>query len=72
MQDQFAVSSDAQKSVLGMVSSGLGVWIAMQGSSIVRLYHGISRECICDVSLAPAVNKMLSSNSPSNPFKLLN
>jgi len=32
----------------------------MQGSAVVRLFHPITHECICDVNLAPAVNKMLS------------
>ena len=60
LQDQFAVSSDSHKTVLSMTSNGLGVWVAMQGSAVVRLFHPITHECICDVNLAPAVNKMLS------------
>ena len=46
-----------------MASCGLGVWVAMQGSAIVRLFHAITHECICDVNLAPAVNKMLAGNN---------
>ena len=63
-QDQFAVSSDSQRSVLSLASNGLGVWVAMQGSAVVRLFHALTHECICDVNLAPAVNKMLSGNNP--------
>jgi hypothetical protein len=62
LQDQFAVSSDSQRSVLSLASNGLGVWVAMQGSAVVRLFHAFTHECICDVNLAPAVNKMLSGN----------
>ncbi|XP_046648556.1 uncharacterized protein LOC124338515 isoform X2 [Daphnia pulicaria] len=60
IEDQFAVSSDSQRSVLSLASNGLGVWVAMQGSAVVRLFHAFTHECICDVNLAPAVNKMLS------------
>ena len=54
------MSSDSQRSVLSMSSNGFGVWVAMQGSAVVRLFHALSHECICDVNLAPAVNKMLA------------
>lgn len=54
------MSSDSLKSVLGMASNGLGIWVAMHGSAVVRLFHGLTHECICDVNLAPAVNKMLA------------
>lgn len=56
------MSSDSQRSVLSLASNGLGVWVAMQGSAVVRLFHAFTHECICDVNLAPAVNKMLSGN----------
>lgn len=66
LQDQFAVSSDSQRSVLSMTSNGLGVWVAMQGSAVVRLFHAHTHECVCDVNLAPAVNKMLSGTLKAN------
>lgn len=66
LQDQFAVSSDSQRSVLSMTSNGLGVWVAMQGSAVIRFFHGLTHECICDVNLAPAVNKMLSGIASFN------
>lgn len=77
MKDQFAVSSDSQKSVLSVTSNGLGVWVAMQNSAVIRLFHALTHECICDVNLAPAVNRMLSgkiqtSQTIANTNSLLN
>ncbi|XP_032783491.2 LOW QUALITY PROTEIN: uncharacterized protein LOC116921335 [Daphnia magna] len=60
IDDDFAVSSDSQRNVLSLACNGLGVWVAMQGSAVVRLFHALTHECISDVNLAPAVNKMLS------------
>lgn len=54
------MSSDSQRNVLSLACNGLGVWVAMQGSAVVRLFHALTHECISDVNLAPAVNKMLS------------
>lgn len=41
----------------------MGVWVAMQNSAVIRLFHALTHECVCDVNLAPAVNKMLSGNT---------
>ena len=41
----------------------------MQGSAVVRLFHPITHECICDVNLAPAVNKMLSGKNKKKRTK---
>lgn len=72
VQDQFAVSSDSQKAVLSMANSGLGIWVAMQGSAVVRLFHALTHECICDVNLAPAVKKMLSGSRSYLKFNHFN
>ncbi|XP_053211596.1 rho guanine nucleotide exchange factor 17-like isoform X5 [Panonychus citri] len=55
------INSDSDKIVLGMVSSGLGVWISSQGSSILKLYHGTSYECLLETDVAPAVTRMLAT-----------
>ncbi|XP_018013891.1 rho guanine nucleotide exchange factor 17 [Hyalella azteca] len=45
-----------------MVSAGQGVWLSSHGSSIVRLYHATSHECLCEANVSPAVTKMLASS----------
>lgn len=43
-----------------MVAYGQGVWLALQGSAQVRLYHAQSWESLTEVDVAPAVHKMLA------------
>ena len=45
-----------------IVNSGLGVWISLQSSAVVRLYHATSFENLADIDVAPAVHKMLAGN----------
>ena len=44
-----------------MASSGMGVWISLQSSAAVRLFHATRYECLADVDVAPPVHKMLAS-----------
>ncbi|CAN8006826.1 unnamed protein product, partial [Ixodes hexagonus] len=60
-QHSFQVSSDSSRAVLCMVTSGLGVWLAIQHSAVIRLFHATTYECLQDVNIAPAVTKMLSA-----------
>lgn len=43
-----------------MVAYGHGVWLALQGSAQVRLYHAQTWESLTEVDVAPAVHKMLA------------
>ena len=43
-----------------MVAYGQGVWLALQGSALVRLYHAQTWESLTEVDVAPAVHKMLA------------
>lgn len=61
VEHSFQVSSDASRAVLCMVTSGLGVWLAIQHSAVIRLFHATTYECLQDVNIAPAVTKMLSA-----------
>lgn len=54
------VSPDHTKSVHKIVSSGLGVWVSLQNSATVRLYHATTYENLLDIDVASAVNKMLA------------
>lgn len=61
-QHWFQVGSDSSRCVTCMVAYGQGVWLALQGSAQVRLYHAQSWENLTEVDVAPAVHKMLASN----------
>lgn len=54
------MGQDSGRCVTCMVSYGQGVWVALQGSAQVRLYHYTSYESIAEVDVAPAVHKMLA------------
>ncbi|XP_035535872.1 rho guanine nucleotide exchange factor 17-like [Morone saxatilis] len=56
----FQVGTDSSRCVTCMVAYGQGVWLALQGSAQVRLYHAQSRESLTEVDVAPAVHKMLA------------
>ncbi|XP_078048564.1 rho guanine nucleotide exchange factor 17 isoform X1 [Augochlora pura] len=62
VEHSFAVSNDSSTSVSCMASSGgLGVWISLHNSAVLRLFHSTSYECLTDINIAPAVTKMLTS-----------
>ncbi|CAM9520972.1 unnamed protein product, partial [Lampetra fluviatilis] len=56
----FTVGSDASRAVSCLVASGLGVWVSVQSSASVRLYHAQTRDCLAEIDVAPAVHKMLA------------
>ncbi|KAL5011595.1 hypothetical protein ScPMuIL_010146 [Solemya velum] len=57
----FQVTSNANRCIQCIVSSGQGVWIATTQSSKVMLYHATSYEFLMDVSIAQAVAQKLHS-----------
>uniref|UniRef100_A0A672FC28 DH domain-containing protein n=1 Tax=Salarias fasciatus TaxID=181472 RepID=A0A672FC28_SALFA len=56
----FQVGTDSSRCVTCMVAYGQGVWLALQGSAQVKLYHAQSWESLTEVDVAPAVHKMLA------------
>lgn len=60
LQHWFQVGTDSSRCVTCMVAYGQGVWLALQGSAHVRLYHAQSCESLTEVDVAPAVHKMLA------------
>uniref|UniRef100_W5MGW4 Rho guanine nucleotide exchange factor 17 n=1 Tax=Lepisosteus oculatus TaxID=7918 RepID=W5MGW4_LEPOC len=58
----FQIGQDSSRCVTSMVSYGQGVWIALQGSAQVRLYHAVTCESLMEVDVAPAVHKMLAGS----------
>lgn len=60
-ENSFTVNNDSNKHITSMVLSGNGVWLSLQNSAIVICFHAISFEHLCEVNVAPAVTKMLTS-----------
>ncbi|NXN95308.1 ARHGH factor, partial [Rhinopomastus cyanomelas] len=56
------VGQDGGRSVTCMVSAGAGVWVALQSSAQVRLYHATSCEQLAEVDITPPVHKMLAGS----------
>ncbi|KAM8821604.1 rho guanine nucleotide exchange factor 17 [Eudromia elegans] len=56
----FAVGPDAGRAVSCMASAGPGVWVALQSSAQVRLYHATSYEQLAEADVTPPVHKMLA------------
>lgn len=60
IEDVITVGSEESKVILAIVESGLGVWIAQQGASSVKLIHATNFICLAEISLTSSVAKMLS------------
>lgn len=56
------VGQDGGRSVTCMVSAGTGVWVALQGSAQVRLYHATTYEQLAEADITPPVHKMLAGS----------
>ncbi|XP_038617610.1 rho guanine nucleotide exchange factor 17 [Tachyglossus aculeatus] len=61
-EHQFQVGPDSHRSVTCLVSSSVGVWVTLQGSAQVRLYHATSYEQLAEVDVSPPVHKMLAGS----------
>ncbi|KAM8903184.1 rho guanine nucleotide exchange factor 17 isoform 2-T2 [Spinachia spinachia] len=59
-ENWFQVGTDSSRCVTCMVAYGQGVWLALQGSAQVKLYHAQTLESLTEVDVAPAVHKMLA------------
>ncbi|XP_050544977.1 rho guanine nucleotide exchange factor 17-like [Daktulosphaira vitifoliae] len=60
-QHTFVIGGDSNRSLTNMVVSGMGVWLSLQNSAVLRLVHSLTYEVLAEVNTAPAVTKMLSS-----------
>ncbi|XP_072318009.1 rho guanine nucleotide exchange factor 17-like [Eucyclogobius newberryi] len=59
-EHSFQVGTDSSRCVTCIVAYGHGVWLALQGSAHVRLYHAQTLDALTEVDVAPAVHKMLA------------
>uniref|UniRef100_A0A670HL42 Rho guanine nucleotide exchange factor 17 n=1 Tax=Podarcis muralis TaxID=64176 RepID=A0A670HL42_PODMU len=61
-EHSFHVGQDSNRSLTCMVSSSAGVWVTLQGSAQVRLYHPSSYDQLAEVDVTPPVHKMLAGS----------
>ncbi|GFU48949.1 rho guanine nucleotide exchange factor 17 [Nephila pilipes] len=60
-ENTFQVASDLMRHITEIVYSEQGVWITVQGSPVVHLYHATSYEHILELNISLPVTKMLSA-----------
>lgn len=65
------MGTDSSRCVTCLVVYGQGVWLALQGSAQVKLYHAQTLESLTEVDVAPAVHKMLAGKRVENVWRLL-
>ncbi|XP_039220690.1 rho guanine nucleotide exchange factor 17-like [Crotalus tigris] len=58
----FVIGQDGTRSVTCLVTSSVGIWISLQGSAHVRLYHPASYDQLAEVDVTPPVHKMLAGS----------
>ncbi|XP_070607613.1 rho guanine nucleotide exchange factor 17 [Erythrolamprus reginae] len=58
----FLVGQDSNRSVTCLVTSSVGIWVSLQGSAQVRLYHPASYDQLAEVDVTPPVHKMLAGS----------
>jgi len=61
-------SSESKRGVQCMSWSGLGVWLAAQGSFRVLLFHASTYDQLLDINVGPAVAQKLQSLTPTASF----
>ena len=59
--DTVRVGVEESKAIIGIVESGLGVWVAQQSSAVVSLLHSQTLVTLCEVSTTATVAKMLAN-----------
>ncbi|XP_054754693.2 rho guanine nucleotide exchange factor 17-like [Lytechinus pictus] len=62
IEHKFPVCNDTQRAVYCMVSCGWGVWVSLQSSAVVRLFHATTHQIMCQVDVTQTVHKMLASS----------
>lgn len=63
-------SSDTDSNVGCMVTIGLAVWLSMQSSPVIKLYHAHSYECLLEINVSPTVTKVLAGQQEKRIEKL--
>lgn len=61
VEHTFQVNGDQNKPISCMVISGLGVWLSLQNSAVIKCFHSVTYEPLCEINVAPSVTKMLTS-----------
>lgn len=61
VEHTFAAHGDAYKPIACLVVAGNGVWLSLQNAAMIKCYHAATFDLLCEVNVAPAVTKMLTS-----------
>ncbi|XP_044741700.1 rho guanine nucleotide exchange factor 17 isoform X2 [Chrysoperla carnea] len=61
VEHTFPVSNDSCKQLSCMTLTGLGVWVSIHNSAVIKCFHANTYEMLCEINVTPTVNKMLSS-----------
>ncbi|XP_014673030.1 PREDICTED: rho guanine nucleotide exchange factor 17-like [Priapulus caudatus] len=61
VEHTFPACNDTSRAIRHMTSVCFGVWVSVQNSAIIKLFHGITYECLLDVNMGPPVAKMLAA-----------
>ncbi|XP_072170852.1 rho guanine nucleotide exchange factor 17-like [Diadema setosum] len=62
VEHKFPVCNDTQRAVYCMVSCGWGVFVSLQSSAVVRLFHATTYQSVSQVDVTQTVHKMLASS----------
>ncbi|XP_077984576.1 rho guanine nucleotide exchange factor 17-like [Glandiceps talaboti] len=64
VEQHIQISSEQNHNVQCIVTSGLGVWVSLsqQSNAVVKLYHAINYNHLCDTDVTQAVHKMLAGS----------
>nr|CAI5859918.1 unnamed protein product [Callosobruchus analis] len=61
VENSFSASNDTNKPIVCTILNGHGIWLSLQNTAILKCYHVTTFELICEINVAPAVTKMLTS-----------
>ncbi|XP_018320599.1 rho guanine nucleotide exchange factor 17 [Agrilus planipennis] len=61
VETSFTVNNESNKPINCIILSGNGLWLSLQNSAVIKCFHAYSFEFLCEVNVAPAVTKMLTS-----------
>lgn len=60
-ENNVTVNNDTNKPITSIILFGNSLWLSLQNSAIIKCFHTTSFELLCEVNIAPAVTKMLTS-----------
>lgn len=62
LEHSFPVNSDPGTEISSLAAAGLGVWVAMASSPIIKLFHSLSFHGLLELNVCPTVTKALAGS----------